>query len=65
VIRNKDGTSDSLHSKQVATHGYPMVMLSYAIDSLSLIKKIKVEFPTMHQPWYEDDAEKGAKYTHI
>jgi hypothetical protein len=29
--------------------------------SFPLAKKLNVEFPTMHQSWYVDDVEEGAR----
>jgi hypothetical protein len=65
VIRNNDGTGKLLRSKQGAAKGYLLMMIAYTIGVLPLIKKLKVEFPTMHQPWYVDDAGVGANFAHI
>ena len=38
------------------TKGYPLVMITYGISILPLIKNLKQEIPNVTQPWYADDA---------
>ena len=38
------------------TQGYPLAMVSYGIGVLPLIKRLKVEYPDVTQPWYDEDA---------
>ena len=37
-------------------HRDPLVMVTYGIGILLLIKNLKAEFPGVNQPWYAENA---------
>ena len=41
---------------EVVTHGNQFYMVAYGIGVLPLIKRLKVVYPDVTQPWYADDA---------
>ena len=56
VLRNGNGTTIFLHSKEGVTQGVPLAMIVYEIGILPLIKNLKREIPDAAQPWYYDNA---------
>ena len=56
VLRNRDGTSNIIHSREGVTHGNPLAMLDYGVEVLPLIKFPKWVYTEVTQPWYTDDA---------
>ena len=56
VLRNGNGMSSFMHSREGATQGDPLAMVAYGIGILPPIKNMKEEFPESIQPWYADDA---------
>ena len=56
VVKNVDGSGHFFHSKEGATQGYPLAMISYGIGILPLICELCTAHPHVKQPWYVDDA---------
>ncbi len=65
VIRGKGGTVVLIFSKEGVTQGDPLSMFGYGIGILPLIRKLKLEFPAVKQPWYADDAGAGGSFTDL
>jgi hypothetical protein len=40
-------------------------MFGYGIGILPLIRRLKIEFPAVKQPWYADDAGAGGSFTDL
>ena len=55
-MRNGNGTSSFLNSKEGVTQGDPPEMILYGIGILPLIKNRKRGMPDVAQPWYARDA---------
>ena len=55
-MRNGNGTASILYIREGVTKGYPLVMITYGISILPLIKNLKQEIPKVTQPRYVDDA---------
>jgi hypothetical protein len=65
-IRGLNGKFGSmLHSREGVTQGDPLSMILYGIRMLPLIRKLKVEFPNLYQPWYADDAGAAGGFEEI
>ena len=45
-----------LHSIEGVKQGDPLSMVAYGIGIIPLIKRLKVGFPDVTHPWYDDDA---------
>jgi hypothetical protein len=43
-------------------YGDLLAMFALCNGSLSLFKKLKAEFPSVHQPWYMDNAGAGSRF---
>ena len=56
ILRNMNGTSIFMHSREVVIQGNPLAVIVYTIGILSLIKKLKMEFPGVTHPWYAEDS---------
>ena len=52
VLINGDGTANILHSREGVTQGYPLVMVSYGIGIVLLIKGLKFAYPEVTYTWY-------------
>jgi hypothetical protein len=65
VIRGKGGTVVLIFSKEGVTQGDPLSMFGYGIGILPLIRKLKLEFPALKQPWYANDAGAGGSFTDL
>jgi hypothetical protein len=65
VIRGKGGTVVLIFSKEGVTQGDPLSMFGYGIDILPLIRRLKIEFSAVTQPWYADDAGAGGSFTDL
>jgi hypothetical protein len=65
VIRGKGGTVVLIFSKEGVTQGDPLSMFGYGIGILPLIRRLKIEFPAVKQPWYADDAGAGGSFTDL
>ena len=48
VLRNENGTTSFLHSKEGVTQGDPLSMIAYRICILPLIKNLKREIPDVN-----------------
>ena len=60
VVRNTaDGSGHFLHSKEGVTQGDPLVMITYGIGVLPLIRDLRRSNPHVMQPWYADDVGAG------
>jgi hypothetical protein len=63
AIRSQDGRSTAfIYSQDGVTQGDALVMAAYGMGLLSLIRRLKEEFPMVRQPWYTDDAGAGGKF---
>ena len=58
------GSGHFLHIKEGVTQGYPLVMITYGIGVLPLIREILGSHPHTTQPWYADDVGAGGKFEH-
>ena len=56
VLRNRNGTASSLHSKEGVTRGDTLAMIAYGIVIIPLIKNLKREIPYVTQTWYAEDS---------
>ena len=56
VLRNKNGMTSFLHSREGVTQGEPQSLIAYVIGILPFIKNLKMTFPHITQPWYSYDA---------
>jgi hypothetical protein len=61
----KGGTVVLIFSKEGVTQGDPLSMFGYGIGILPLIRRLKIEFPAVKQPWYADDAGAGGSFTDL
>jgi hypothetical protein len=57
---NNDSTGESLHSKHGLNQGDQLSMFAYVIITLHISRTLKLDFATVHQPWYANDAGAGA-----
>ena len=55
VLQNGNETASILHSREGVTQGDPLIMISYGIRILPLIKNLKWETHDVTQPWYADN----------
>jgi hypothetical protein len=60
VIHGKGGTVVLIFSK-----GDLLSMFGYGIGILPLIRRLKIEFPAVKQPWYANDAGTGGSCTDL
>ena len=65
VIRGKGGTVGLSFTKEGVTQGDPLSMFGYGIGILPLIRKLKLEFLAVKQPWYANDAGAGGSFTDL
>ena len=56
VLKNGDGKSNILHSREGVMQGYTLDVVDYDIGVLSLIKRLKLAYSGVTQPWYADNA---------
>ena len=49
-----NGASSFMYSSEGVTKGGPLDMVVYGIVVLPLVKRLKVEYPNVAQPWYAD-----------
>ena len=60
-----DGSGHFLHSKEGATQGDPLAIITYGIGVLPLIRELQGAHPCITQPWYADDTGARGKFEHI
>ena len=65
VLRNRNGTSIFLHSREGVKQREPLAMVAYGIGILLLIKNLKAEFTDIAQPWYADNASALGMFTRV
>ena len=66
VVRDMGGgLGHFFHSKEGATQGGPLAMISYGIGVLPLRRELRGAHTRVTQPWYADDAGAGGKFPHI
>ena len=51
-----------LHSKEGATQGDPIAMITYGMGTPPLIRDLQTAYPGINQPWYADDSEAGGTF---
>ena len=56
VFRNPGKEAAILWSKEGVTQGDPLAMMLYGIAILPLAHLLKMEYPSVLQPWYADDS---------
>ena len=55
VMRKWDGTANILHIKEVVPNGGSLAMVAYGIGFFPMIKRLKLAYPDITQPWYAED----------
>ena len=66
VVRGTvDGSGHFLHSNEGVNQGYPLVMITYDIGVLPLIRELWGDHYRVTQLWYADDAGAGRKFGEI
>ena len=54
-----------MHSKEVVTQGDPLVMISYGIGVLPLIRELWNAHPRVTEPCYADDVKVGGAFQQV
>ena len=57
ILRNGNGMSSILHSREVVMQGGPLAMVAYGVGVLPLIKNLKAAHPDVTQTCYAEDVE--------
>ena len=65
VIDTRDGSGHFLHTKESLTQGDPLVMITYGIEVLPLIRELWGKQPRVTHLWYTNDTGEGVKLPHI
>ena len=66
MVRDTEYGSDQfLHIKDDVTQGGPLVMITYGIGVLPIIRELRDAQPRVTQPRYADDVGAGDKFGHI
>ena len=65
VIRAGDGTGHLIFSKEGATQGDPLAMVTYGLKIPPLICELRQAHPGVIHPWYADDAGSGGTFEGI
>jgi hypothetical protein len=55
----------TLLSQEGVTQGCPLAIVAFGLGLMPLIRRLKEELPTVHQPWYADDAAAASSFSKI
>ena len=65
VLRNGDGSTNIIHSREGVTKVDSLAMVAYIIGVLPLIKSLKLAYPDVTQPWYAENAGALRTFTRL
>ena len=65
VLHDRNGTATFMHIREGVTQGEALAMVAYGLGVLPLIKNLKIAYPDVTQPWYDDNAGALGKFVNI